>query len=84
MRTATHRSVGQTLTDDEGREFELPIPDTMGDPAWSAEISDLPDGRVLVSYLVVDDDAEHMDPRQDDRSGWQEVIILDNQRDADA
>lgn len=82
MRTATHRSVGQTLTDDEGREFELPIADMMGDPAWSAEISDLPDGRVLVSYLVVDEDAQHLDPRED-CNGWQEFIVLDNQSDAD-
>lgn len=83
MRTATHRSVGQTLTDDEGREFELPIADTLGDPSWNAIVSDLPDGRVLVSYLVVDDDAGHQDPSKEDCSGWQVFKVLWSQRDAD-
>lgn len=82
MKVSTHRTVGQTLTDDEGREFELPIVDDIYDPSHTAIVSDLPDGRVLISYLVVDEDAEHMDPRQD-CSGWQEFDILDSQRDAD-
>lgn len=83
MRTATHRSVGQVLTDDEGREFELPIVDAIYEPSDSAIVSDLPDGRVLISYLVVDDDAEHQNPAKEDCSGWQEFIVLDSQRDAD-
>lgn len=83
MRTATHRSVGQTLTDDDGREFELPIVDTIGDPSWTALVDDLPDGRVLVSYLVYDDGRDDLNPAEEDCSGWREFIVLNSQRDAD-
>lgn len=83
MRTATHRSVGQVLTDDEGREFDLPIIDTYGDPSWTALVDDLPDGRVLVSYLVVDEGRTDLNPAEQECWGW-DWVVLESQRDADA
>lgn len=83
MRTATHRSVGQTLTDDQGREFDLPIVDTFGDPSWTALVDDLPDGKVLVSYLVTDPDGAQGFHPLNDCEGL-EYVILESQRDADA
>lgn len=80
MKTRTSTTTHSTLTDDEGREFELPIAGEMG--GFDPLVAELADGRILISYPLLDDDAQHMDPRQDE-NGWQEFIVLDNQRDAD-
>lgn len=81
MTIHTVRTRTDIFTDDQGRDFELPFCGETG--GFEPIVSELADGRVLVSYLLVDEDSEHMDPRQSDGSGWQEFRVLYSQSDAD-
>lgn len=83
MRTSTSNTITQVLTDDEDREFELPIADRIYDPSDTALVGTMADGRMVVSYLVCDDSCSTENPAEEDCSGWQEFMVLRSQRDAD-
>lgn len=80
VRAVLHRDA--VFTDDEGREFDLPVVTEHVDDYHGPLVSDLPNGNVLVSYMVYDDDAYHLNPAEE-CSGWRQFTILDSQRDAD-
>lgn len=77
-----HRSA--VFTDDQGREFNLPVVTEHVDDFHGPLVSDLPNGNVLVSYMVLDDDAWYLGDDFKDPHGWQQFTILESQRDADA
>jgi hypothetical protein len=83
MTIQTRRVSFTTFTDDEGREFELPISGPHIDDYHGPLVTDNDDGTVLVSYMVSDDDSYHLNPAEEECSGWQMFKVLDSQRDAD-
>ncbi len=80
MTIQTLRTRTDVFTDRDGREFALPVAGehNYDDPL----VRDLDNGRVLVSYMVNDNDSYDLDPSKEDCWGW-EMVLLDSQRDAD-
>jgi hypothetical protein len=72
------------IIDFDDLELEIPFDDPYGmDIEDEMLIDRMPDGKIVLSYIVTDDHAQDMNPAEEECSGWQEFRVFESQRDAD-
>jgi hypothetical protein len=72
------------IIDFDDLELEIPFDDPYGmDIEDEMLIDRMPDGKIVVSYIVTDDHAGGENPAEEECWGWDPWIILESQRDAD-